>query len=123
MQGNRQRRATTGLVVLAVLLGSLWAGSLAGSRLSGPADQLTASHAQLGVEAVPPDRAPALRPSVQRPDPASRHIPLLLGMVVAALAATSRPRARRRRSDRAWVGALVWSTGRETRAPPNLQPA
>jgi hypothetical protein len=123
MRVNRQRRATTGLVVLAVLAGSLWAGALAGSRVSGPADQLTASHARLGVEAVPPDRAPALRPSAQRPNPGSPHIPLVLGMVVAALAAMSRPRARRRRSDRARVGALVWSTQREARAPPRLQPA
>jgi hypothetical protein len=122
MRVNGQRRATTGLVVVAVLLGSLWAGALAGSRVSDPADRLTASRSQLGVEAVPPDRAPALRPSVRRPDPGSRHIPLLLGMVVAALAATSRPRARRRRSDRARVGLLVWSTQREARAPPFLQP-
>jgi hypothetical protein len=90
--------------------------------VSGPADQLTASRSQLGVEAVPPDPAPALRPSVQGPDSGSRHIPLLLGMVVATLAATSRPRARRRRSDRARVGVLVWSTQCEARAPPNLQP-
>jgi hypothetical protein len=123
MRVNRQRRATTGLVVVAVLLGSLWAGTPAVSRGSGPADQLTANRPQLGLEAVPPDRAPALRPSVQRPDPGSRHLPLLLGMLVAALAAISRPMARRRRSDRARVGVLVWSTQHEARAPPSLQPA
>lgn len=124
MRVNRQQRATTtGLVVLAVLLGSMWVDALAGSRVSRPVDQLTASHAQLGVEAVPPDRTPALRPSAQRPDPGSRHIPLLLGLLVASLTAAFGVPARRRRSSLAPARSPVLSAPRGPRAPPRLQPA
>jgi hypothetical protein len=124
MRMNGQRQATTGMVLLAVLLGMLWVGGLAARSTDDPADQLTASRPILGVEpAVPPHRAPALRPSAQRPDPGGRLVPVLLGLVVAAIAAGHRPSARRRRSSRARAPSLVWSTQLEPRAPPALQPA
>jgi hypothetical protein len=118
MRVHRQAQVATGLVVVAVLLGSLWAGVLGASGAGNPADQLTASRL-LGVEAaVLPDRAPALRPSAERPESGGS---MLLGMVLAALAAAFALRAQRLRSDLALVGPLVRSTRLEARAPPHLQ--
>ena len=48
---------------------------------------------------------------------------LLLGMLLAALAAAFAVRPQRLRSDLAVVGFLVRSTQLEARAPPHLQPA
>jgi hypothetical protein len=107
MGTNRRRQATTGLVVLAVVLGWLWAGGLAASAAGNPADELT----------------PALRPSAERPDPGGRLVPLVLGLVVAALAAGLGPGARRHRPGPVPVRSLLWSTHLEARAPPALQPA
>ena len=124
MRMHRQQQATTGLVVLAALLGTLWVGGLAARSTDDPADRLTASHPLLGLEAsVPPHRAPALRPSAERPDPGGRLIPLPLGLLVAAVAAGHGLRARRRRSTRARTRSLVRSTQLQARAPPFLQPA
>jgi hypothetical protein len=119
MRVHRQAQAATGLVVVAVLLGSLWAGIPGASGAGDPADQLTASRLLLGVEAaVLPDRAPALRPSAERPESGGS---MLLGMVLGALAAAFGLRPRRLRSDLALVGPLVRSTQLEARAPPHLQ--
>jgi hypothetical protein len=125
VQANRQHQATTGLVVLAVLLGSLWAGGLAASAAGDAADQLAASRALPGVEpAAPRDRVPALRPPVQRPAQSGRLVPLLLGLLAASLTAASGIPAGRRRSIRAPARSPVLSTPRRgPRAPPRLQPA
>jgi hypothetical protein len=121
MRVHRQAQVATGLVVVAVLLGSLWAGVLGASGAGDPADQLTASRLLLGVEAaVPPDRAPALRPSAERPELDGS---LVLGMLLAAFAAAFALLRRRLRPDPALVGPLVRSTQLEARAPPYLQPA
>ena len=118
MRVHRQAQVATGLVVVAVLLGSLWAGVLGASGAGNPADRLTASRLLLGVEAaVPPDRAPALRPSAERPESGG----MLLGMVLAALAAAFALRSQRLGSDLGLVGPLVQSTQLEARAPPHLQ--
>jgi hypothetical protein len=124
MRTRRRQRATTGLVVLAALLGALWVGGLAARSTDDPAGRLTASSPLLGLEAgTPPHRAPALRPAAARPDPGGRLIPLLLGLLVAAVAAGSGLRARRCRSTRVQARSLVWSTQLRARAPPSLQPA
>ena len=124
MGANRRRQATTWLVVLAVVLGWLWVGGLAASAAGNPTDELTTSHSLLVLDpAVPPGRAPALRPSAERPDPGGRLVPLVLGLVVAALAAGFGPWARRPRSGPGPVRSLLWSTHLEARAPPSLQPA
>jgi hypothetical protein len=123
MRAQRRQQTTTVIAVLALLLGSLWAGALAAGA-GNPADQLTAAHAKLGVGAAAlPDRGPALRPSAERPDPGGRLLPLLGGLLAAALAATSGPRARRARPSPAAAGPLAWPSQREARAPPFLQPA
>jgi hypothetical protein len=124
MRTHRQRRATTGLVVLAAMLGALWAGGPAARSTGDPADRLTASRPLPGLEpAVPPQGAPALRPSAERPDPGGRLVPLLLGLLAAAVAAGRGPHARRLRSTRAQARSLVRSTELQARAPPSLQPA
>jgi hypothetical protein len=123
MRTSRQRQATTVIVVLAVLLGSLWAVGLNPSATGDLTSQLNVTRPMPGIEAaVLPDRAPALRPSAERPDPAGRLLPLLLGLL-AALAATFGLAARWLRSEGAAVRSLAWSSHREARAPPHLQPA
>jgi hypothetical protein len=123
MRTSRRQRATTVIAVLAVLLGSLWAGALAAGA-ADPADRLTANHAKLGVEAaVPPDRASALRASAERPDPGGRLLPLLLGLLAASLTVASGVPARRRRSSLALARSPVLAVPRGPRAPPSLQPA
>ena len=85
MRVHRQAQVATGLVVVAVLLGSLWAGVLGASGAGNLADQLTANRLLLGVgAAVLPDRVPVLRPSAERPEAGGS---MLLGMVLGALAA------------------------------------
>ena len=107
---NRRRQATTGVVVLAVVLGWLWVGGLAASAAGTPTDELTMSRPLLVLDpAVPPGRAPAL----------GRLVPLVL----AALAASFGLGARRPRPGPVPVRSLLWSTHREARAPPSLQPA
>jgi hypothetical protein len=111
-------------MVLAVLLGSLWAGSVAAPAAGDPAGQLASSAWLPGLEpAALPDRVPALRPSAERPDPGGRLLPLLLGLLTAAVAVAHGTPARRRRSrwDRVLVPAR--SAPRGPRAPPRLQPA
>ena len=120
MRVHRRARATTGLVVLALLLGSLWAGALGGSSAGSPADRLAPSRSLVVVRAaVLPDRAPALRPSAERPEPGS---PLLLGMLLAALAAAFTLSPRRPRLDLGLLVPLVRPAQSEARAPPDLQP-
>jgi hypothetical protein len=112
MGANRRRQATTGLVVLAVVLGWLWVGGLAASAAGNPTGELTTSHSRLVLDpAVPPGRAPALRPPAERPDLGGRLVPLVLG-----------PGARRRPGP-VPLRSLLWSTHLEARAPPSLQPA
>ena len=125
MPVNRRRHITTGLVVLALLLGSLWASGAAAPEAGNAGDQLASSASLLGIGPVPlPDRLPSLRPSAERPDPRGRLLPLLVGLLAAFFltAASSLP-ARRRRSSRALARSPVLSAPRGPRAPPRLQPA
>ena len=124
MRANLRRHTTTGLVVLAVLLGSLWAGGGTAPAIGGPAGQLTAPASLPGIEAASlPDRVPALRPSAERPDPGKRLLPLLLGLVAASLTVAHGAPARRRRSARAPARSPVLAAPSGPRAPPRLQPA
>jgi hypothetical protein len=119
MRVHRQAQVATGLVVVAVLLGSVWVGVLGASGEGNPADQVTASRLLLGVEAaVLPDRAPALRPAAERPDAGGS---MLLAMVLAGLAAAFALCPQRLRSDLALVGPQVRSTQLKARAPPHFQ--
>ena len=124
MRVHRQAQATTALVVLAVLLGSLWAGVLGASGPGTPVDQLTASRSLLGLEAaVLPERVPALYPSAERPEPGGRLLPLLLGLLAASVTVANGVLTRRRRSSPAPAWSLVIAAPRGPRAPPRLQPA
>jgi hypothetical protein len=123
MRTQRQQPATRILLALAVVLGSLWVGGLAARPADTP-DRLAAIHTQPGFEpATLGDRAPALRPPVGRSDPSGRLVPVLLGMLAAALAVAGGVRAGRSRPDMARSRSLARSTRLEPRAPPSLQPA
>jgi hypothetical protein len=124
MRVNRQQQATRAFLVLAVLLASLWTGGLVASTTGDAADQLATSHAQAGIQpAALRDRALALRPPVERPGPQGRLLPLLLGALAAALAASHRLAAGWLRPGLARGRTLVRSTPLAARAPPHLQSA
>jgi len=124
MRMRRQPSATRAFLVLAMALASLWAGGLASSAAGDAADQLAATRALPGLEpAVPRDRVPALRPPVQRPAQSGRLVPVLLGVLAAALAVASGVGAGRLRSGVARAGSLVRLAQGAARAPPFLQPA
>ena len=124
MRVHRQAQATTALVVLAVLFGSLWACALGASGPGTPVDQLIASRSLPGLEAaVLPDRAAALRPSAERPDPGGRLLlPLLFGLVAASITIANRVPSRRRQSSRTPAQSPVLGAPRGPRGPPRLQP-
>jgi hypothetical protein len=124
MQANRHQQTTRVLLVLAVMLASVWTGVLAAPAAGHPTIHLTASRPLPGIEpAILGDRLPALRPPVERPGPSGRLVPVLLGMLVAALAVAYGVCARRPRSGLARARSLVQFTQLEARAPPPLQPA
>jgi hypothetical protein len=124
MPVNRRRHATTGLVVLALLLGSLWASGAAAPAAGNAGGQLASSASLPGIgPAALPDRIPALRPSAERPDAGGRLLPLLGGLLAASLTVASGVPARRRRSSLAPARPPVLSAPRGPRAPPRLQPA
>ena len=121
---RRQHSATRVFLVLAMVLASLWAGGLASSAAGNAADQLAASRSLPGLEAAAPgDRVPALRPPVQRPSQSGRLVPVLLGMLAAALAVAYGLGAGRLRSGLAAGRSLVQRTQLAARAPPSLQSA
>jgi hypothetical protein len=121
---QRQHSATRAFLVLAMVLASLWAGGLASSAAGNAADQLASSGSLPGVEpAAPRDRVPALRPPDQRPSQSGRLVPVLLGMLAAALTVGYGVGAGRLRSGLAAGRWLVQRTQLEARAPPSLQSA
>jgi hypothetical protein len=122
MWANRQQQGTRVVLVLAVVLVSLWAGSLTAPSAGNPADYLATSRAQPGVQpSTFRDPASALRPTAERPDPRGRVV--LLAILAAALAGACWWRAAVQRRGPARAGSCVCSTPREARAPPHLQPA
>jgi hypothetical protein len=124
MRMQRQHSATRAFLVLAMVLASLWAGGLATSAAGNAADRLAAGGSLPGVEpAVPRDRVPALRPPDQRPSQSGRLVPVLLGILAAAVAAAHGVGAGRLRSGPAAGRSLVQLTQLAARAPPSLQPA
>jgi hypothetical protein len=126
MRDQRRQLGARVLLVLAVALAALWAGGLAGGGLGAgdPATQLAAGRSLAGIDAaVAPQRAPWLRPASERPEPAGRQVPLLLGPLVAALALADQARAGERRPGVARARPQVPPAPRGARAPPRLQPA
>ena len=123
MRTHRQRQATTLIVMLAVLLGSLWAGGLTASATDQAAELATGRSLPSVEAAIPPDRAQGLRPLAERPDPGGRLLPLLLGLLAASVMVTQGVRAGRRRSGPARPRSLTSPAPRRPRAPPFLQPA
>ena len=78
---NRRRLATTGLVVLAVLLGSLWAGGMAAPAAGNAAGKLAGSaslpalllYLVLSRRFVTSRAAAWVGPASSRPDPCPRR--------------------------------------------------
>jgi hypothetical protein len=123
MRVNRHDRITRVLLVAAVVLVSLWSGSLAASAKGDPVDHLAAGRPQHGIEpAARRDRAPVLGLLLDRPDARGRAVPTLVGTLVAALAGAYVGRAERLGRSLAWVRSLVRSAPLGARAPPHLQP-
>ena len=83
------------VLVMAVLLGSPWAGGLATTAGDSAAAQLTAGRLLLSLEPAVRDRLPALRPSAERPtttDPVVRGI-LAVTMVLIVVGVLALVRA------------------------------
>ena len=124
MRDQRRQLGARVLLVLAVVLAALWAGGLGGLGAGDPATQLAAGRSLAEIDAaVAPQRAPSLRPASERPEPAGRQVPLLLGPLVAALALADQARAGERRPGVARARSQVPPAPRGARAPPRLQPA
>jgi hypothetical protein len=122
MRVNRQQLGTRVLLVLAVVLVSLWTGSLTAPSAGTPADYLTTSRSQPGLQpAALRDSAPALRPAAERPGPRGRLV--LLTILAAVVAGVYRWRAAAQRRGLGRAGSRAWSTPLAARAPPHLQPA
>jgi hypothetical protein len=120
MRTQRQQPTTRVLLALAVALGSLCVGGLAARPADTP-DGLTAIHTQPGFEpAVLRDRAPMLRPLANRSDPSGRLLPVLFGLLVAALGAAAAVRALGAPWRRARVRSLPGRSRVDARAPPPL---
>jgi hypothetical protein len=123
MRVNRQQQqGTRVLLVLAVVLVSLWTGSMTAPSTGDPADYLTTSRAQPGIQpAALRDAALALRSAAERPGPQGRLVPL--AVLAAVVAAVCRWPAAAQRRGLARAGSRAWSAALEARAPPHLQPA
>jgi hypothetical protein len=123
MRVNRQQQGTRVCLVLAVVLVSLWTGSLSASSAGNPADYLATGRSQPGIQpAALRDSVPALRLAAERPGPRGRLVPLLAALA-AALAGVCWWRVAAQRRGLARAGSRVGSTPLEARAPPHLQPA
>jgi hypothetical protein len=123
MRVNRQQQATRASLVLALVLVSLWTGSLTAPSAGNPADHLATNRPQSGLQpAALRDSAPALRPAAERPGPQGRLVPLL-AILAAAVADAYRWRSAARRRGLARAGSRAWPAPLEARAPPRLQPA
>jgi hypothetical protein len=111
-------------LVLAIVLGSLWAGGLAVSEVGDPANRFAAASSLPSLEpAALRDRASVLGAPAERSGRSGRPAPVLLGLLAATLAFASRVWAGRPGPGVARARALIGRTQLEARAPPALQPA
>ena len=118
MRMQRQHSTTRAFLVLAMVLASLWAGGLAASAAGNAAGPAGRGRSLPGIEAAAlRDRVPALRPPAERPSQSGRLVPLLLGMLAAALAVVFGVGAGRRRSGLAPGRSLVQRTQLEGLGP------
>jgi hypothetical protein len=121
MLTSRQLPTARGLLALVALLGSLWTGGVAAPPDGGPAGSLAAAHERSAVEAALRDRAPALRPPLDRPGPWGAM--LLLGAAAAAPTVAFAWRAAEVRHRQAGARSRVAAASLGARSPPRLQPA
>ena len=124
MRARRQPPVTRFMLVAALVLATLWAGAPAAGPAGAEADGRLTTAARPGAEAaVLRDRAPALGAPADRPGPGGPLLPVLLGLLVAALGAAAAVRA----LGPAWSGSRARSRPGRTRLharapPPLLQP-
>ncbi len=122
MRANRQQLVTRVLLALVVLLASVSTASLAAPAAGHSTMHLTVGRTLPGIEpAILRDRLPSLHPAVERPDRSGRLVPVLMGILAAALAVAHSLGAGRP-SSAARTRSLAHCTSLEARAPPLLQP-
>ena len=122
MDTRRQPPVTRFLLVAALVLASLWVGApAAGPSGAGADGRLTMAAARPGAEAaVLRDRAPALGASADRPGPGGPLLPVLLGLLVAALGTAAAARALGSPWPLIRARSLPGRTRLHARAPPPL---
>ena len=122
MSARRRPPATRLLLVAALVLASLWVVAPAAGQPGADADgRLTAAAARSGAEAaVLRDRAPVLGAPADRPGPGGQLLPVLLGLLVAALGAAAAARALGSPWPRSRARSLPGRTRLHARAPPPL---
>jgi len=110
------------LLVAALVLASLWvAAPAAGPAGAGADGRLTVAAARAGAEAaVLRDRAPALGAPADRPGPGGPLLPVLLGLLAAALGVAAAVRALGPTWSRTRARSLPGRTRIDARAPPPL---
>jgi hypothetical protein len=124
MRANWQQVVTRVLLALAVLLASVSTASLASPAAGHSTIHLTARGTLPGIEpAVLRDRVAALNQAVERPDRSGRLLPVLIGMLVAVLAAGIGLRRRRLWSDPVSVRSQTWPpSSKLARRPASSRP-
>jgi hypothetical protein len=124
MGTRRQPPVTRFLLVAALVLASLWAGApAAGPSGAGADGRLTAAAVRPGAEAaVLRDRAPApaLGAPAGRPGPGGPLLPVLLGLLVAALGTAAAARALGSPWPLTRARSMPGRTRLHARAPPPL---
>jgi hypothetical protein len=116
-----QPPVTRFLLVAALVLATSWAGTPAAGPAGAEDGRLTTAAAQLGAEAaVLRDRAPALGAPADRPGPGGPLLPVLLGLLVAALGAAAAVRALGPAWSRSRSRSRPGRTRLHARAPPPL---
>jgi len=122
MSTRRQPPATRFLLVAALVLASLWVGAPAAGPVGADADgRLTTAAARPGTEAaVLRDRAPALGAPADRPGPGGPLLPMLLGLLAAALGVAAAVRALGPPWSRARARSVPGRIRLHARAPPSL---
>jgi hypothetical protein len=122
MRSRRRPPAIRFLLVAVLVLATVWVGAPAPGPARADADgRLTAAAARPGAEAaVLRDRAPVLGAPAARPGPGGPLLPVLVGLLVAALGAAAAARVLGPPWQRIGARSLPGCARLDARAPPPL---